>query len=168
MKSNPPQSEDELEKILHDFAVGLHEYANGRANGLVYGEEITKARSALQAHTTKAILTELKKLLAHGSGGGNWRRMIVQRIDELEKFSSNFQASLLESNDSLKNIAEEVRKARLDEITNLLKDAKLVAHRCCGVHLLAVKRKQELESKKPSIDLLAGLLLCIGLDISTL
>lgn len=48
-----------VSEILHDFAVNLHEYANGRANGLVYGREIAEATQAIHALVLKTVMEAL-------------------------------------------------------------------------------------------------------------
>lgn len=78
--------------ILHDFAVGLHEYANGRANGLLYGEKLEQASQQL-AQALIEKLPEKKdyihrkhemKLDPHSCGIWN------EAIDEVTKIINEF------------------------------------------------------------------------------
>lgn len=70
MKDDDPtgqlDSSDELDTILHDFAVSLHEYANGQANGLVYPQELEKAKAAILKLITAAQNQLIDSLAAKG------------------------------------------------------------------------------------------------------
>lgn len=69
MSTIPDPLDDEIEQTLHDFAVSLHEYANGRANGLVYREELDKTKSAIRSIVERekqnAVNTALDYIFEH-------------------------------------------------------------------------------------------------------
>lgn len=74
----------DIEKTLHDYAVSLYEYANGRATGNVYGEQTDKATNAIYNMVLDGKIEEVRYAREYATGDPEWN-YLNKRLATLEK-----------------------------------------------------------------------------------
>ena len=78
--------EGELDNIIYTFAAEIgKESLREDMSPARFEYSAQKAKSALQTLITKSVIAKLRTIEAQGHGGGNWRRLVVGCIAELEQ-----------------------------------------------------------------------------------